>query len=199
MGLLFPLLLEKPVCPLAHCFPLKVSGSQGMWSLPASWSWSWGKEGLAIGCCFLVPIAEIRCPDMRIAQFMVYFQEGRIVTDTCILVATEFPVRFILSVTVRSSSCLFTATQGFLEIVYQTGNLSVRIYARYGDRFWVKVESLAGCPGSLTCPRCYILSVAKGQNTQVWTQGYKWENMSGSRLNLAQSSEHVPVSCMCVK
>lgn len=52
---------------------------------------------------------------------MVYFQEGKIVADTCILVATEFPVRFILSVTVRSSFCLFTAAQGLLEIVYQQG------------------------------------------------------------------------------
>lgn len=178
-----------------------------MWSLPASWSW-YGKEGLAIACCFLVPRAETRCPDMRIegaialvqtqycwAQFMIYCQEGRIVTDTCILVATEFPVRFILSVTVRSSSYLFTATQGLWEIVKQGISLPESVPAR----FWVKVESLAGCPGNLTCPRCYILSVGKGQNTQVWTQGYKWENMSGSRLSLAQSSRHVPVFCMCVK
>lgn len=61
---------------------------------------------------------------------MIYCQEGRIVTDTCILVATEFPVHFILSVTVRSSSYLFTATQGLWEIVCQTGNLSARICAR---------------------------------------------------------------------
>lgn len=77
---------------------------------------------------------------------MVYFQEGRIVTDTCILVATEFPVRFILSVTVRSSFCLFTATQGLLEIVYQTRNLSARIYARYRGL----VLSESGIPGRMS-------------------------------------------------